>query len=156
MASLTLGKCVNWICATYIIYKGTFIFSHDQTCTGKELFSLWEEVIDRPIIPYWPEPFRPIISYWPELFRSIIDIGSVDHFDDFWIQKSHHFYDFWIQKYLHFYDFWIQKYNLSIFWGLESEKWYVNNYISFCSCWFFVFDNKWHPNRKKNMTIQKL
>ena len=26
------------------------------------------------------------------------DIGSVDHFYDFWIQKSHHFYDFWIQK----------------------------------------------------------
>ena len=43
------------------------------------------------------------------------DIGSVDHFADFWIQKSHHFNDFWIQKYLHFYDFWIQKYNLFIF-----------------------------------------
>ena len=27
-----------------------------------------------------------------------IDIGSLDHFYDFWIQKSHHFYDFWIQK----------------------------------------------------------
>ena len=26
------------------------------------------------------------------------DIGSVDHFYDFWIQKSHHFYNFWIQK----------------------------------------------------------
>ena len=24
--------------------------------------------------------------------------GSVDHFYDFWIQKSHHFYDLWIQK----------------------------------------------------------
>ena len=27
--------------------------------------------------------------------------GSVDHFDDFWIQKSHHFDDFWIQKKSH-------------------------------------------------------
>ena len=27
--------------------------------------------------------------------------GSVDHFDDFWIQKSHHCYDFWIQKKSH-------------------------------------------------------
>ena len=27
--------------------------------------------------------------------------GSVDHFADFWIQKSHHFYDFWIQKKSH-------------------------------------------------------
>ena len=46
---------------------------------------------------------------------TVQDIGSVDHFADFWIQKSHHFNDFWIQKSLHFYDFWIQKYNLSIF-----------------------------------------
>ena len=28
----------------------------------------------------------------------IDDIGSLDHFYDFWIQKSHHFYYFWIQK----------------------------------------------------------
>ena len=28
--------------------------------------------------------------------------GSVDDFDDFWIQKSHHFYHFWIQKSLQF------------------------------------------------------
>ena len=77
------------------------------------------------------------------------DIGSVNHFADFWIQKSHHFNDFWIQKSLHFYDFWIQKYNLSIFWCLESEKWYVSNYIWFCSCWFLVFDNKWHLNKTK-------
>ena len=50
----------------------------------------------------------------------LIDIGSVDHFDNFWIQKSHHLYDFWIQKSLHFYDFWIQKYNLSIFLFVSS------------------------------------
>ena len=44
-----------------------------------------------------------------------IDIGSVDHFDDFWIQKSLHFYDFWIQKHHHFYNFWIQKYFCPLF-----------------------------------------
>ena len=26
--------------------------------------------------------------------------GSLDHFYDFWIQKSHHFYDLWIQKFI--------------------------------------------------------
>ena len=30
--------------------------------------------------------------------KSMFDIGSLDHFYYFWIQKSHHFYDFWIQK----------------------------------------------------------
>ena len=27
-----------------------------------------------------------------------IDIGSIDHFYDFWIQNYHRFYDLWIQK----------------------------------------------------------
>ena len=53
------------------------------------------------------------------------------------------------KRVIHFYDFWIQKYNLSIFWCLDSEKWYVSNYIWFCSCWFLIFDNKWHPNKRK-------
>ena len=40
--------------------------------------------------------------------KQLDDIGSVDHFYDFWIQKSHNFDDFWIQKcfepYLQFLD----------------------------------------------------
>ena len=42
------------------------------------------------------------------LFFHFMYKGSVDHFYDFWIQKSHHFDDFWIQKcfgpYLRFLD----------------------------------------------------
>ena len=49
--------------------------------------------------------------------------GSLDHFDDFWIQKSHHFYNFWIQKY-----------NLSIYQnGVEfCQKVIGNGFNLFC------------------------
>ena len=43
-------------------------------------------------------PFAANITLKKSSQKDHNDIGSVDHFYDFWIQKSHHFYDFWIQK----------------------------------------------------------
>ena len=46
-----------------------------------------------------------VISGTKMLIDILIYKGFVDHFYDFWIQKSHYFYDFRIQKFVdQFYD----------------------------------------------------
>ena len=38
-----------------------------------------------------------LLGHFVLLWHIMSDIGSVDHFYDFWIQKSQHFYVLWIQ-----------------------------------------------------------